>query len=364
MQKSVRLGGNLISVQWLRAVAALMVVVHHSLYYSNVISGQPDSPRVLFGFGSWSFGIHIFFVLSGFIMVATVGSFGERGAWKGFVVRRFVRIVPLYWLLTTAMASTLLLASGMQTVAFDKGLYIASSYLFIPALRAAGDLRPVLGQGWTLNYEMFFYFVFAVLLAFPRRKAVVALAVVFSALAWLGRNLTIETPTLFTWTDGLLLEFVFGAVVGLAFAEGFKMPRWLSFASILGGAALAYCEFTGPTALIVGVPAAMIVAGSVLGPQPKLAGRAGRMLAFIGDASYSLYLTHVFVLHPLERFWASRVGENLPHSVFIILAMFGSVAVGGIIYRFIEKPMTVFLQRRLLRPVVSPNPREAIATPR
>ncbi len=147
----------LVSVQWLRAVAALMVVVHHALFYTNTARGLPgEAERQLFGFADWSFGIHIFFLVSGFIMINSATGFGEPGAWRQFLKRRLVRIVPLYWLVTAACVAIALAAPGTLPIATGKLAYILKSFLFVPVLRADGDLRPLIGQGWTLDYDMFF----------------------------------------------------------------------------------------------------------------------------------------------------------------------------------------------------------------
>src|ERR1700712_4769723 len=146
------------SIQWLRAVAAIMVAIDHATYFSDLINQQSGQAlRTFLGFSNWSFGIHIFFVVSGFIMIHTTHNFGETAAWRHFLMRRVIRVVPLYWLLTTVIVVGVLVSPHSLEIATDKFQYILRSYLFIPALRSEGDLRPILGQGWTLNYEMFFY---------------------------------------------------------------------------------------------------------------------------------------------------------------------------------------------------------------
>src|SRR5690606_35064881 len=102
------------------------------------------------------FGVDLFFVISGFIMVhVSRNQFARPGAPLDFVRRRLVRIVPLYWTMTTLMvAVVLLLPQSVDTATADPRQWIAS-YLFIPFERASdGMMRPVLGLGWSLNYEM------------------------------------------------------------------------------------------------------------------------------------------------------------------------------------------------------------------
>jgi exopolysaccharide production protein ExoZ len=353
----------LVSIQWLRAIAALMVVVHHALYHVNAAHGLgPEAERRLFGFSSWAFGIHIFFLVSGFIMISSAGGFGEAGAWMSFLKRRLIRIVPLYWLVTTVVVVAALAMPSALPIGGNKLWYIFGSYLFIPVLRAENDLRPILGQGWTLDYEMFFYVMFALSMFLPRRAAVLALSIVFAALAWLGRDLTVASPILFTWTDGLILEFLFGVYVGLVYQAGWRLPNWAAVTAIAAGTSLAALDIHGPTALIAGVPATLIVAGFTLGPKSSDAA-FGAWLARIGDASYSLYLTHTIVLRPASRLWAAAGGADWPDVFFVLFGLAASVGVGIIVYRFVERPLTHSLQRRWLGAGFRARPKFASAAP-
>jgi len=342
---------RLVSVQWLRGIAALMVVVHHILFYTNQGVGLGiDAPRVLFGFDAWHFGLHIFFLVSGFIMITTVTEFGSFRAAIGFAERRLVRIVPLYWLITSVAVAAALLSPSSIQIAGDRFQYFLDSYLFIPALRAPGDARPVLGQGWTLNCEMVFYALFALSLLLPRRKALAFLAIAFAGLCFMGRYVTIETPVLYTWTDGILLEFGLGVVVGLIYQAGWRLSRALACASIVAGFALISLAWQGPVVLVSGIPAALVLMGFVLGPQPEATpsvklSRGGRWLAVVGDASYSLYLTHTLIIHALWRIYANHGGAQAPKLIFVVFAGAVSLVVALVTYRFVERPMTQTLHR-------------------
>lgn len=342
----------LVSVQWLRAIAAVLVVIFHTLYYANTLTEQFGQPPITTpGFAAWWFGFHIFFVVSGFIMIHTTRDFGTPGAPRRFLLRRIVRVVPLYWLLTIPLAIGALLAPQAFGIATNKYQYVLSSFFFLRVARAGDDLRPLLGQGWTLDYEMFFYLAFAVALLLPRRWGIAALTVVFGGLALFGRHVGTDTPILFTFTDDMILEFLFGVYIGLAYEYGWRLSGWMAAVAVLTGFVWVAPDPSGPTFLINGLPATLVVGGFVLGPRLK-ASAGTRWLEHIGDASYSLYLTHTFILLPYRKAWAAIVGEHLPVALYLLSSVAIAILLALVVYRHVERPMTLFLRHRFAEPTV------------
>jgi exopolysaccharide production protein ExoZ len=336
----------LVSIQWLRAIAAVFVVIFHTLYYSNTLTEQFGQPPIKTpGFAAWWFGFHLFFVVSGFIMIHTTRDFGTPGAPKRFLLRRIIRVVPLYWLLTIPLAIGALLAPQAFGITTNKYQYILSSFFFLRVARAGDDLRPLLGQGWTLDYEMFFYVAFAVALLLPRRWGIAALTIGFSGLALLGRHVSTDTPILFTLTDDMILEFLFGVYIGLAYEYGWRMSGWMAAVAVFAGFVWVAPDPSGPTFLINGLPAALVVVGFVLGPRLN-ASVGTRWLEHIGDASYSLYLTHTFVLLPYRTVWARAVGDHLPVALYLVSSVAIAILLALVVYRYVERPMTLFLRHR------------------
>jgi peptidoglycan/LPS O-acetylase OafA/YrhL len=97
-------------IQSLRAVAALMVVLLHctEMWALRVQTGSSDA---IWQHGAA--GVDIFFVISGFIMtVSSRHLVGEPLGWLQFIKNRIVRIVPLYWLLTTLKLVAVVAAGG------------------------------------------------------------------------------------------------------------------------------------------------------------------------------------------------------------------------------------------------------------
>jgi peptidoglycan/LPS O-acetylase OafA/YrhL len=324
---------NLLAIQVLRAVAAIAVVIAHAGLDLNYFGRLPPENTVHWAERGNS-GVDLFFVISGFIMVYISGAqFATRGAPLNFFARRLIRIVPLYWIVTTGYV----IATSFPAV------YALCSYFFIPAARPNGAMLPVVLQGWTLNFEMFFYLLFAVAIVLPRRLAVVALTVVMSGFVIAG------VPY---YGNPIILEFVFGMFIALARAERLRLPTALCLLLIAAGIAafLVGLPETGGRVVTWGIPAALIVAGATLG-APLPASPAIAPLVAIGDASYALYL-----VHPLMTRWiagaARPLGIDLAQAQagYLIVAVAASILFGLVVYRIVEKPLLRVLHRMLLRP--------------
>jgi peptidoglycan/LPS O-acetylase OafA/YrhL len=102
--------------------------------------------------------------------------------------------------------------------------------------------------------------------------------------------------------------------------------------------------------IVTGIPAALMVGGFVLGPRLKDSWASG-WLTRVGDASYSLYLTHAIILKLVYQGWIAAIGDRLPVSVFFVASMFVAVLAGLLVYYLVERPMTNYLRRKLLRSV-------------
>ena len=164
--------GRCSSIQILRAVAALGVLVHHTAHEVAAKTGVTVPFReFVVGAG----GVDLFFVISGFVMVyASERLFAQPGASRVFFLRRLARIVPLYWAVTAILVGYVYVAHRIFPPPFITTEGVIASFLFIPWPLPNGVMAPVHALGWTLNYEMFFYAVFALAIMLPRRSAVFA----------------------------------------------------------------------------------------------------------------------------------------------------------------------------------------------
>ena len=340
------------SIQILRAVAACLVVFGHCLHETGTIAGQTGRPPLSFSIIDWGVGVDIFFVISGFIMIYTTADlFGQPGAARVFLMRRIVRIVPLYWMITAGLILVYLVAPTFLNVPIEGWRSIVTSFFFIPDLRANGEIRPIMALGWSLNYEMFFYAVFAVCLMAPLKRAMLYLSGFFVGISVLGAMVTVPTVALSCWTNSIILEFLFGALLALACRAQLRLSAGAALTLIVAGSAFAVAlgPFWGmdqllPRFISGGLPASLIVAAAAFGPRLS-ASWIVTPLVVVGDASYSLYLTHPFAIRPIRNIWMALHGGSLPLGLYLIVC--GLVAIGAalIVYRFIEKPTTDALRR-------------------
>jgi peptidoglycan/LPS O-acetylase OafA/YrhL len=346
------------SIQALRAVAALGVLTLHAATEKVTFLGGEPGPFKNFLLGAA--GVDLFFVISGFVMVYSSESlFGRRDGPRKFLSRRIARIGPLYWAVTAAIIAYIYAVHGAKLWEIYSPASLVASFLFWPYPRIDGFAFPVHLLGWTLNFEMFFYAVFAAAILLPRRAAVAAVCVALAALVTLGRHATLPLPFLF-WANPIVLEFCLGMLIAAAYREGVRLAPAAAWA--LGIAAcLAFAAMHNPPQawgewrlLFWGLPSAALVASCALSESTWRPGPAGRFFGLLGDASYSLYLVHPLAF-PLVRWTAGRWFDfsSVPW-VYAGVAFVAAIAASVACYWAFERPITRALQRRLREAQGSP----------
>ncbi len=357
-------------LQVLRGLAASLVVLGHSLLEARVLNLRNGLSAGETGF-SWGYGVDVFFVISGFIMVHSAGNrFGSLRNASEFLLRRIVRIVPLYALATFGVV---IVAHAMPQIVNgqppDAG-EVARSLLFIPYARISGDAVPVLAVGWTLNYEMMFYVLFAMAMLLAFRQGVVALALALCGLACAGALLQLSPVIPGFWTNPIILEFLFGIGIGVLYRSAYRPPLSLLFAA--GAAALVSSSviitghtLPGPHFLADGIPAAVTVFTGAFAFNPA----KGMLFSFfvaLGDASYSLYICHMHSIRVFRELWHALARPGLPGWVFIGVAFCGACAFAFLVHRLVELPMAKWLNGKLVRrwyPIAAREPEFAVAMP-
>lgn len=363
-------GGQIIAIQVLRALAALAVAFGHAQGDAQHMAAKTGGAFSPLDILPWGAGVDLFFVISGFIMVyASANLFEAPGGAARFLERRLKRIVPLYWLLTLTF---LLTAYGIGRQATETPLTLpglASSLAFWPFdTYGDGVPRPYFSLGWTLNYEMFFYLVFALFIALPARKAVLGVTTALLVLTAVGTMVPHASPALLFWSQPIVLTFVFGMGIALLYMQGLRIARTLAWALALLGLAAFFNDPAGVATRAVsgivpndwlhllawGAPSALIVGALVLmreAEAPKTTGKATRLWVWLGDASYALYLVHPFVVVGVRKIWvAAGLSQHFGLWPMVGAMILASVGAALLVHEWVEKPMTAALTKKRLAP--------------
>lgn len=369
--KTIILPAKLESIQGLRGIAALLVLFFHMASFQRQMArGNADDIALVSGIwdNGWA-GVDLFFVISGFIMVYVTRNMGRNFQdVSRFIISRITRIYPLWWVCAGIMTLYFWITYGMPAApdrveSFNEAIvYAAKSYMLIPQ-----QAEPILGLGWTLIHEMFFYIVFAALLFLPRKYLPLNL-MIWAGLTIIGTQFI--RPAAYGRTlaelavSPLSLEFIAGALAGyfISISKVFR-PRVLLVSGLIL-ACLGFLFFPdngthSHTILRVGifsVPFVFLTYGWV-GCELNGYWKMPKWLSRLGDYSYSLYLTHYIVLVTLRRIYRTMFPENLwvgaagiwDNIIFAILALSLSVVTASIFYRCIERPSLKFFKKLRLK---------------
>jgi exopolysaccharide production protein ExoZ len=353
---------ELTGIQYLRGLAAMLVVAEHA----NLVIGLPKyfgRQPIPFEFYGGPAGVDLFFVVSGFIIAYITlepSSLRPRIGIVDFLWRRFARIVPFLWLCVAGYAALRFLG---RDGSFEFEPYIRASTLF-----PIGPVNP--SQAWTLRHEFLFYLVFTT--AFWNSGL---------RLVWIG--IWMLSPVLFfpifgstqtTFQDELLgfafnrlnLLFGFGFLVSLGYLRwpqwfAGTMPNGVPVLTSLCGLYMALFIFASYThlntadVLLAGLGASLILLAALRVQtelEPGLIDRAGHAL---GDSSYAIYLTHGGIISAVLGIW-SRLAPDTSVFVVLFVCMAGSLGIGILIHRYIERPLVRRLQNSKFGRQIRPMP--------
>jgi exopolysaccharide production protein ExoZ len=350
---------QLIGVQYLRAIAALMVAYFHSL--TQIPQYTPLLTQYFLGSAHLSNGVDLFFVISGFIMVLT----SSRAAPGDFAMRRIIRIVPLYWTLTTTLLVLSLRKPELLRTTVPSVEYFAKSLLFVPYPNPGqnGQLFPLLVPGWSLNLEMFFYAVFTLVLFLRPSRRVIVAGLIFLGVVW-GAPLFDHTAygrEIQFFGDFKLFEFLFGMVVAQWYVNGLpRLPTSVWWAVTAVGFIILFWGLpflrlspgSSRQVMLENALPAVFIVFAILSLENSLSRHPLRFLAYLGDASYSMYLSHLFFLGAARFLWV-RAGldhGSLPYAIaFAIVALAITIVGTIVVYRCLELPLLHVFQRAYRR---------------
>ena len=342
--------GRIANLQALRGVAVMMVVLFHIATVERKYAGDPILPTWL---RIGESGVDLFFVISGFVMVmVTRGKFAEARAAGWFLYSRGTRIYPVYWLYAGLAALVYLAQPAWVNASQGHQVDLLRSFLLLPQ-----EHLPVLLVAWSLVHEMYFYLVFTLFMLapenqLPRLLTGWAAIVAVSALTWWHPGIA---PWARIAAHPLTLEFIAGACAALWLPKvsGTHSPArlWSGITASLLTLAAAYAYgvldmAALPRATVLAVSYGVLVYCAVA-LELHFTRRAHGSLVRLGNASYTIYLSHVLVLAALGRSWAyAGVApgplDNLLWAGMMLVAV---VVYGHIGYGRIEKPLVDYFHR-------------------
>jgi len=359
-------------IQALRGIAALLVVLEHGSYY------LPTPTRDGF-VNTGAFGVDVFFIISGFIMVMTTRHLrGSLTDTLQFMLKRLCRIAPLYVIASTVYV--LLVAGAGYFVDGTKLLHFVRAMVFFPVGPMTTNLPHgiiPLPPGWTLNYEMLFYVIFAASMLFRRARwlaVFVAFSVLLIGVPWITRG-AVDFSSYGAYhyshlypniaTNPIMWLFLFGMAAAFV-----KAPAWIGYEKLVTlsvlfwSVALWQCFSSQPLShgpsfwsfMLFGGFVTLLLANRSKPIQPPKA------LVILGNASYSLYLTHVIVFVGVDRImgWCDMAAfrAGFPY-VFLLSAV--SIVVAWFCYGAIETRLSNAIQKVLMKALFRPVSAPAVA---
>lgn len=330
------------SIQYLRAIAACGVALLHTLNLVEYASDITIPFKV-----SLASGVDLFFVISGFIIYSTF--IQVRMSPAEFFYNRITRILPLYWLVTIVYVPVMFTSEHLRRAYSLANL--VKSLLFIPYANG-----PVLGVGWTLDYEMFFYTIFALTLVLARSNILAFTLLIYSALVTFGIVLNQSNDDVIAWfSRSLVCEFVFGMIVAKLYLEAiYRVNTVISAVMILSAGVIILAaaglntdiEHSGFRPVFFGLPALMILT-AMISIERNGVKFLNDALITLGNASFSIYLTHIFPVLALALFYKmawwpkSVIGSTL----FVASSILSILFIGICTHLWIEKPLLRFARR-------------------
>jgi|UPI00068CBCFF exopolysaccharide production protein ExoZ len=340
-------------IQILRGVAAVLVLFHHQVVALRDLR-IPGAEHFFFLLRG-AFGVDIFFPVSGFVMFLTASAALRRtdsvNAAAEFTWRRLIRILPLYWIFTTLkLAADRFTVSGSLVAHF--GLwYIAASYLFLPAYNPHGQVLPILPVGWTLAYEAMFYLVVALCIRW-RAPLLTWCALAIGVSSLIGIYIPHAWGALTWMANPIELEFLGGLFLAALCQRKILLPSPLAvliiISCVLWIASIPWeAEESLLRAALWGIPGCLLL-WSFTSLERGLNLSKRRLLLLLGDASYSLYLVHLFIV-PLTARLVARLhpGGLISLTLAQLAGAMGTIGVAILVHTRIELPLMSFFLGRV-----------------
>lgn len=292
-------------------------------------------------------------MISGFVMVLTTQA--KHPTPLHFMKNRVARIVPIYWVMTFLVFSISIVAPSLVKATRPDVVELLKSMFFIPFVKGNGLISPVLFVGWTLNYEMFFYLIFAISL-FSRNYVGGLLGCIALLVGLATYGALVHPASVFgqVYTRAIILNFGMGMLLALAVKKAPEQASTVVKALVLAGIVVLLPVmfvtieyFTDEwRVLLSGIPAVAIVGGAVLLDRWNWTVRNATLL-LLGDASYVLYLSHPYITQPVQAIVMRMHPGPVLVAALIPATLAAALVAAVILHRWLELPMSRWARRLL-----------------
>jgi len=324
----VGLQNKIDSIQVLRFFAAFSVMMVH---------------LPVFGFGIW--GVDIFFVISGFIMM-----YVTENNEKFFLLKRIFRIVPLYWILTLGVFALAILVPDVLNNTTANIVHLIKSLFFIPFDKNGAGHFPILFLGWTLNFEVIFYFLFFLSLVFFKENRMIACSI-FIIIFLVFNKIFSEKNFIFeTYANDIFIEFIFGMILFTIWKKyknkiSTNLSNHFICLAILLVSIFILNYYNFSRSVSYGLPSLILTVYFLFFLNHL---KFPKILVSLGDASYCIYLLHPYVIQFFYKILEINEYDIIIELVFTLIISIIVFIVSLLIYKFIEFPINGSLRKKFI----------------
>ena len=298
----------------------------------------------IIGFGIW--GVDIFFVISGFIMM-----YVTENNQKNFLIKRIIRIVPLYWILTLGVFSIAIFYPDLLNNTTANFEHLIKSLFFVPFDKNSSGHFPILFLGWTLNFEIIFYILFSISLIFSKKNKLILSSVFIVLFLLFNSFLSDKYFISASYFDFIFFEFIFGMaafVIWKKFKD--KIPlnlfNHLIFLLFLFLTTFILNYFYAIRSISYGVPAFILLIYFLFFLNDK---RFPKIFVTLGDASYCIYLLHPYIVQSFYKIFEIGKHGLIIESFFTMIIAILVCLISILIYKLIELPINISLRKKFVK---------------
>ncbi|WP_231584155.1 acyltransferase family protein [Domibacillus indicus] len=300
-------------------------------------------------------GVNYFFALSGFMMYYIYReSFDKPGQAKSFLLNRFIRIYPLYWILTCVFLLILFSFPGQFWEVDINIEAVLTSFLLLPN---SSEAEPLLLVAWSLVHTVFFYIVFSLFFLVKRNISVPILA------AW--ALLSVAFYQGYIGIDHYLIRFFFNLyniifLAGILCAYAVTHFKWnIKWSAAFVMIGLLGFPFTWINYLYhfvnldfdlgTGLASVFIILGlASIDLQKEV--RIPAFFHYLGNAAFSIYLSHNLILDvSIDLYSRLSIYNAAGGLITTVLVMALMTAAGCAVHSFVEEPLIAALKKRVFK---------------